>query len=437
MEKQKQQSIVYNANGVKFTIYKTPKKTKSGPKVYWVLVDRSTGKRRTLNNTTLKAARQRADKIRAALPKGQADRMTLSNGEWQDVCVARQIVRERGCNSLTTAVTEWADCTFRLPPGESLLDATVFYVKNHLNGGPPHNPTNFADAAKAYHIFKVKAGKSESHCKNIKSRIDRLTRELPEDVRLDELTAGQLDEIVVGFGVKEKTRNEYRIMMSNMCSWAAKQNPPLVPKGFNPAKDMERHKVKHQEVEFLHGPELRKILATAPGKRPDLLPIIVLVCFAGLRPSEAVRLDWSEVGVDYIRLPGKKSKTGYSRQIPIPKNLGIWLAPWRKTEGRICPGVDLSHLNAAIRHFSGVRLDHDAMRHGYGSHRQMIVRNVAMVADEMGNSVQVCRRHYLNPFCTQQEATDWFSIVPATPSNIINMPSAEEGSSAVPGVNGI
>jgi integrase len=155
-------------------------------------------------------------------------------------------------------------------------------------------------------------------------------------------------------------------------------------KAFNPAKDMDRHNVKHEEVEFLSVANLRIMLSAAPRKRPDLLPLIVLVCFTGLRPSEAVRLNWSHVGSDYIRLPGKKSKTGYARQIPIQENLKAWLALWRKTEGLICPGIDLSHLNAAIRHFSGIRLSHDAMRHSYGTYRQKIVKNVGGVAEEMG-----------------------------------------------------
>jgi len=195
MEKQKQpSSIVYDADGVEFTIYKTTKPTKSGPKVYWVLVDHSTGKRRLLNNKSLKAARQRTDIIKAALAKGQANRMALSNGEWQDVCVSREIIRGLGCNSLTSAAQEWADCTFRLPPGASLLEATNFYVKNHHNdGGPPPTRTRLHNAAIAYHGFKMKARKSENHCTNIKSRFKQLKKVLPADVYVDELTAGQLD----------------------------------------------------------------------------------------------------------------------------------------------------------------------------------------------------------------------------------------------------
>ena len=76
--------------------------------------------------------------------------------------------------------------------------------------------------------------------------------------------------------------------------------------------------------------DLRKILLSAPAKH---LPIIRLVCFGGLRPSEAARLDWAEIGSDHIRLPGTKAKTSYSRQIPLCANLKAWLALWRKREG--------------------------------------------------------------------------------------------------------
>jgi len=68
-----------------------------------------------------------------------------------------------------------------------------------------------------------------------------------------------------------------------------------------------------------------------------------------------------------------------------------------------------------------VRLSHDAMRHGYGTHRQRVVNNVGQVAEEMGHSMAICRRHYLNAFCTDAEATAWFSLVPQKPANVIEL----------------
>jgi hypothetical protein len=185
---------------------------------------------------------------------------------------------------------------------------------------------------------------------------------------------------------------------------------------------MERCNVKHGDVDFLHVKELKTILIALPAKRPDLLPLVVLVCFAGLRPSEAVRVEWSEVGEDYIRLPGRKSKTGRSRQIPIQSNLKLWLALWRKDSGFICPDVSLEHVNVALRRVSGVRLSHDSMRHGFGSHRQLVVKNIGAVAEEMGNSIAICRRHYVNAFCTEAEATEWSSLGPQQDENIIAFP---------------
>jgi integrase len=184
---------------------------------------------------------------------------------------------------------------------------------------------------------------------------------------------------------------------------------------------MEHHRVEHQEVRFLRAADLRKIVAALQVTRQHLLRLVALVCFAGLRPSEAVRLDWAEVGGDYIRLPGKKSKTGYSRQIPIQENLKAWLAQWRQEAGLVCFNINPKHVNVAIFRASGVRLTHDGMRHGYGTHRQMILKNVAQVANEMGNSVQVCRRHYLNAFCTEKEAVEWFTVIPSIPPNIAGL----------------
>lgn len=91
----------------------------------------------------------------------------------------------------------------------------------------------------------------------------------------------------------------------------------------------------------------------------------------------------------------------------------------------VCPDVSLEHVNTAIRRHCGVRLSHDALRHGYGTHRQRVVYNVGQVAEEMGHSMAICRRHYLHAFCTDAEAKAWFNLVPQIPDNIISLSRAE------------
>ena len=66
------------------------------------------------------------------------------------------------------------------------------------------------------------------------------------------------------------------------------------------------------------------------------------------------------------------------------------------------------------------------MRHGYGTYRHQIVKNLGAVADEMGNSMPICRSHYLNAFCDETEAREWFRIMPPGIANIIPVPQLEQ-----------
>jgi len=147
---EQKRKYVCSAEGVPFTIYRTVKATRSGTKQYWLLADYSTGKRRVLNCRTKQAAERRADEIRAAMVKGQAHRVALSHGQWQDVCAALEIVRRSGTGeSVGSAVRLWAEATLTLDGRASLLDAARFYVA-HDQGHGPHKPTRFDEAAKRY-----------------------------------------------------------------------------------------------------------------------------------------------------------------------------------------------------------------------------------------------------------------------------------------------
>jgi integrase len=414
-------SFVYDASGIEFAIYQTTKQTKSGLKHYWLLADHSSGKRRLLCHTSLKAAQRHADEIRRAMAKGQADRQILTPGQWQDLILAQEIVRSwRNGHSVYSACREFGSADVLLAGRASVLDAAKYYL-NHHQAGPPPERMHLAAASERYYQNKVQTGKSKGHLKNLKSRLQRLGKALPQGLYVDEVDTASLETALLTLRLGPKTWNEYRGIMTNFFSWASRQN--LVAKAHNPARELEQAKVKYQEIEFLRVAELKKILSLAPTARPDLVPFIVLVAFGALRPSECLRLDWSMVGSDHIRLPGVKSKTGFPRQIPIAANLRAWLAQWRKPSGPVCEtNIDLSHVNRAIEQFSGVKLSHDSLRHGYGSHKQALTQNIAAVSAEMGNRLEICKRHYANPFVTTEEAQQWFAIMTVNASNVIPLP---------------
>jgi len=109
----------------------------------------------------------------------------------------------------------------------------------------------------------------------------------------------------------------------------------------------------------------------------------------------------------------------------------MWRAQWRAApEDKVCPGfgdTELRHLNAMIRRATGVTLSHDGMRHGYATHRRVVIKNIAMLSDELGNTEEVCRRHYANAFCTEAEATEWFNFAPRVPENVLPIEGTATG----------
>lgn len=428
MKKRYSKAFVYVSDGEKFRILKSTKKTRSGPRDYYLLAESSTGKRRILNHTSLAAAQKRADDIRKAMSRGVANRLAYSQNEWTDICQARSALKSAYPRmSMTDAVRELVESRRALEDGVSLVQAVASYREQKQTTNEPNFiPTLLENAAAAYLHAKQRQNKSASHCKNIECRFKRLAGALPVGVRVHELTAGQLEDAVASLGLGPKTFNDYRLMLVNFFSWCRKQNPALVPPNTNPAQAMDQQAEVHGEVQFLTSAQLRTILTAAEAERPDLLPYLTLVAFAGLRPAEATRLDWSEMKGQYIRLPGSKSKTGRSRQIPIQPNLASWLACWRQPKGPVCPDIDLHHVNAQIRRISGITMPHDGLRHGYGTHRRLIVQNVNTVAMEMGNQLRICERHYVNQFCTEEEAKEWFSLIPTRDANgVVANPARE------------
>ena len=61
---------------------------------------------------------------------------------------------------------------------------------------------------------------------------------------------------------------------------------------------------------------------------------------------------------------------------------------------------------------AGVRWRHNGLRHSFGTYRTAITKSVPQVSLEMGNSVQMVKRHYQRPV-PPKLAERWFAITPA------------------------
>jgi len=139
----------------------------------------------------------------------------------------------------------------------------------------------------------------------------------------------------------------------------------------------------------------------------------VIGAFAGIRPEEIARMDWSEVLFDRHRLwiPAGKSKTHQERFVKISANLMKFLRPFRGHTGPIVISHTAQVVRLAARRI-GLVWSNDVLRHSFGSYLLVKISDAGKVAEQMGNSLSVFYAHYRNAAITQSEARKYWCIEP-------------------------
>ena len=222
-----------------------------------------------------------------------------------------------------------------------------------------------------------------------------------------------------------KTRNEIRgslVGFWNWCVWAT-----LHPKAVTPADRLPRAAPEKHERRVLT-PEEFKALAAAI--LPRFRSNIVLQAFCGFRPEEVAppkrkgmskkskrgirreEIDWQ---FNVIRVPEEVTKTGFPRNVPLLPAAREWLEWAGVRPGQTGPVCDENLVEAGETARLGREVfetgwPQDALRHSYGSYRNAMIRSLMQVAEEMGTSETMMKKHYHNPK-TKEEGEAWFGML--------------------------
>jgi integrase len=222
-------------------------------------------------------------------------------------------------------------------------------------------------------------------------------------------------------------RNGYRTTLFSFFKHAA--HPSRAWCMNNPVAAVEAEKTPTTEPHAYTPAEARKIMQAAHAVNSPLLPALALEMFAGLRPSEAMALDLAAVdlaGSDF-RVPafqrdGDATKTG-ARIAPLLPACKAWLAAQPRRTGFAYTGDRNGHSRELRRILTEAKVKgiHDGARHSFISYRTAETRDVARVADEAGNSVQVIKTNY-RKIVTETAAAEFFAIRPEEPAeNVTNI----------------
>ena len=173
---------------------------------------------------------------------------------------------------------------------------------------------------------------------------------------------------------------------------------------------------------------MRTLLGTT---NTDVMLAVALGGFSGLRSEEIKRLRWEHIKFDegHIEVMAQHAKTGVRRLVPITDNLRAWLLPHRKREGKVIGYVNLSNQFDKVAKKLAIEWKRNFLRHSFISYRVAVVKNLPQVAMEAGNSVSVIQRDYLK-VVTEERGKEWFAIFPATPCNVVALPTTDSAITA-------
>jgi integrase len=250
-------------------------------------------------------------------------------------------------------------------------------------------------------------GASKVYLRLLKTTLTRFAAKFPAN--LMEVDTHQIDTWLRSLDVKPCTRNSMLRCIKIFFSYARSRNY-LPEDRKTSAENLRIAKVVTDNMDIFSPETMAQMLHHAPA---DLVPILAIGAFSGIRMAELNRLDWKAVDLErgIIELRAGQAKTGSRRVIPITDNLAAWLEPFER-EGMVVPSVKSHHRAvAALARSLKIEWPRNVLRHSFISYRIAKVKSADQVALEAGNSPSIIFKHY-RELTTEDQADKWFGIVP-------------------------
>ena len=325
---------------------------------------------------------------------------TLRDVEILKDCESR--VSKMGC-SLPSAIEEWLSAREALGP-VSLAESVQFYQRHHTG----ITRITISEAIELFLAAKKDAQVSSIYLRVFRCQMKKFGEQFGP-LQLADLSTQELDRFLRSQTCGPVTKNNTRRNIVTLFTWSRDQ-------GY---LQQDKKTVAERCMTFLvpdHAPaiwtphEMRKLLKAC---MPNLLPLVVIGAFSGIRSAEIDRLEWQDVLWDqgYIEIKAKKAKTKSRRLVPLRENLKQWLEPYRKADGPVCRLNNQSLRLNYLGEKAGIGWRQNALRHSYASYRLAEVQDAAKVALELGNSPEKLFRHY-RELVSPEAAKEWFGIMP-------------------------
>jgi integrase len=249
-------------------------------------------------------------------------------------------------------------------------------------------------------------GASTDYLGQLRTTLNRFATKFPGPIL--EVTGPEVDAWLRSLEIKAVTRNSMLRCIKVLFTFAKGQNY-LPDEKTTAVEVIPQVRVKLDDATIFSPEEMTTLLHNAP---PELVPILAIGAFAGIRMAELERLDWKAVDLDrkFIEIRAGQAKTASRRVIPISDNLVAWLTPLER-KGKIVRTKELQTHVPALARALKMEWPRNVLRDSFISYRIAVVQSADQVALESGNSPSIIFKHY-RELTTPEIAEKWFSIVP-------------------------
>jgi integrase len=313
--------------------------------------------------------------------------------------------------------------------GATLEEAADYFLKH---ARPAAGPIGMLALSAAFREARREENCSVNYLRQLKCSTSALVRHVGELKPAHEVTATEIQTWLRSNRWEDKTWNIYLGDVSSMFSWAVEQGRVSV----NPANAVKRKRVDRKEIRFLSVPQASALLQRAakrpegearPGMRKieldkedhlDLLPMVVLGLFCGLRPDKELgQMRWEHLSLEnkLVTVTSDRAKTRERRTIDLSPNAIVWLKWWLKQGGKMEAGKKIKPSNfesrwKRLRMQAGVFRDwpHDAVRHTFATMHYAHHRNEHLLQALMGHeSAEMLHKHYRGLTTPTEGAKFW------------------------------
>jgi integrase len=291
--------------------------------------------------------------------------------------------------------------------GKTINDAAGFYL-DHLER-VRRCKTTITELAAELLEAKRKDSRSEIYLNDLRNRLAIFCRDFGLQ-NVAAISSREISNWLRSVDGSPKTRANFRQNISVLFGYAADEGMIDV----NPVLRVKKPKLVDKSPEIFSVDELSALLRAASTVAPDVVPLLAIGGFAGLRESEIKRLDWAEVNLqrNYIEVKADKAKTAKRRIIRIQPNLAQWLAPHAARSGTVAPVNGRKKLDRVRKAARLRRWLKNGLRHSFASYRLAATNDAATVAAELGHSTSQMLYSTYREVVLPEEAERYWAITP-------------------------